>query len=1537
MPAISKGAPVCETCGSPVETTSSGDFGCMVCLFDAALDRDTEESEVAIASPLDQFGAYTIEHHADGSAWELGRGAMGVTYRAIDKVLDRPVALKIINTKLGLRSAEARERFMREARAAAALRHPNVATVYQFGVREETGQFFYAMELIESETLEEGVRRLGPLDVLTTIDIALQVTAALAAAEDRGLVHRDLKPGNLMLVSPHRATGGASTQRGGYNNARGVVATALCRRARRSAIDPDQGNEKLTVKVIDFGVAKAAAEKTNAMALTHGGFVGTPAFASPEQFTNAPVDVRSDIYSLGATLWFLLTGHMPFSGRTVEEMRETRRSTPLAIEQLKAVRVPRRFVALLISMLAIEPGARPAGAHELATELQKIRHSITDRRKIAPRFAVAATFILILGVSAFFVFPSLRTHPAAAESPSNPAAPEKSIAVLPFENLSRDPDDAYFAEGIQEEVLTRLAKVTDLRVISRTSTQRYRSKPGNLSEIARQLGVVNIVEGSVQKVGNQVRVNVQLLNAQTDSHLWAESYDRELTDVFGVESEIAKGIAESLQAKLTSREEQALTAKPTNNPEAYDAYLRGVVFQGRIGQSTHLALKTIGYFERAVQLDPNFALAWARLSRVHAYLSFQRVDGSRPDAAKDALEHAQKLQPNSPETLLALGYYQYWVLRDYGLAKATFHLVNKMLPGNSEVAWALSAVNRRDGHWNESLASVEQGLARDPRNGELMTTEAWTYTMLRQFPTALNLYDRALDVIPNDPDVMSLLAGIYQAQGNLEQAAKPLSDLTAETPFDNAFFVKVTQLRLERNYAEAVRLLQARLARFDFTSDSIKGATQVYLAFAQRLAGDTAGAKVTAEQARNTLEPLCKRQPGNSNFVAWLGLANAVLGEKDLALKEAERAIMLLPSAKDRVDGPGLEENRALIQMIFGENSRALSTLSRLLQTPYQSLLYNPVPLTPAFLRLDPLWDPLRADPRFEKLVEEAEQQIPTELSAKLASDKSIAVLPFEDLSDDKKRTFIADGVQDDILTKLAKVTDLKVISRTSVMQYRGRQNTREIGKALDVSYVLEGSVRETRARLHINAQLIDTRTDTHVWAEQYDFDSKDLFAVQSGIAKKISERLHAKLSPTEEAAIEQAPTTRLPAFDLYTRAKNLLLRVGLSSNERANLLEAANLLNQAVANDSSFFEAYCLLSYIHDLLYFLGLDHTAARLALAETAIQAASRLRPDAGDTHLARAQNLYYGYLDYDAALAELELARQSLPNDPRVFELTGYIQRRQGHWEESTRNLERAIELDPRNTDILEQATLNYVVLRRYTEEKLLWDRMVAIVPNNPETQASRAQAELNSRADTRPLHQVVDSIRATNPGAIPTIAHAWIICALAERDATAAKEALIAADDNPINLGGEVYFNGLFMEGVIARMTKDDNKARSVFTAARAEQEKIMEAQPNFGPAFCVLGLIDAALGRKEEALREGRRAVELVPMEKDAMRSRSIIRYFAIIAAWVGDKDLACEQLSIAARPPSTLSYGQLKLLPLWDPLRGDPCFEKIVTALAPK
>jgi TolB-like protein/Tfp pilus assembly protein PilF len=590
------------------------------------------------------------------------------------------------------------------------------------------------------------------------------------------------------------------------------------------------------------------------------------------------------------------------------------------------------------------------------------------RRRLRWTATTAALIALAVIVGGIAMFSRYRVRSVLV-------APEKSIAVLPFENLSEDKANAYFADGIQEEILTRLAKIADLKVISRTSTQQYESKPGNLSEIAKQLGVANILEGSVQKAGDSVRVSVNLIQAASDSHLWADTYDRKLTDIFGVESEIAKAIAERLQAKLTGREEQALASKPTNNPEAYDAYLRGLTaFEARRrGLASNPLVEAIGFFERAVQLDPNFALGWAQLSRAHAlvYLNGADTSAARRDAAKNALENAQRLQPNSPETLLALGYYRYWVLRDYGPAKSTFGLVSKMLPGSSEVPFALGLVMRREGNWNESIAYLEQALAVDPLNVELLDETASTYGFIRQFPRALKLYGRTLDVDPNDPVLMAFKANPYQAQGNLEEAAKVLSEINAQTRSTTAFTIKIVQLRLERNLGEAVRLLQARQAQYHFDSEIDKGINQVSLAFAQRLGGDTGGAKVTAEQARNTLEPLRKNEPDNAVLAAALSLANAALEEKDSAVKEAERAIMLLPSVKDRVLGPGLEENLALIQTTVGENSRAISSLTRLLQTPYRGWLYGRTPVTAAFLRLDPLWDTLRADPAFQKLCEE--------------------------------------------------------------------------------------------------------------------------------------------------------------------------------------------------------------------------------------------------------------------------------------------------------------------------------------------------------------------------------------------------------------------------------------------------------------------------------------------------------------------------------------------------------------------------------------
>jgi TolB-like protein/predicted Ser/Thr protein kinase len=548
-----------------------------------------------------------------------------------------------------------------------------------------------------------------------------------------------------------------------------------------------------------------------------------------------------------------------------------------------------------------------------------------------------------------------------------------------------------------------------------------------------------------------------------------------------------------------------------------------------------------------------------------------------------------------------------------------------------------------------------------------------------------------------------------------------------------------------------------------------------------------------------------------------------------------------------------------------------------------------------------------------------------------------IAVLPFENLSENKEHALFADGVQDDILTKLAKIADLKVISRASVMQYRDERDLRQIGDVLHVSHVLEGTVRRSNGKVHVNAQMVDTRTDTGVWAEEYDRDLNDVFAIEAEIAQAIATRLRAKVSVREKMAINEWPTKDLVAYDLYTHAKNLFYSASSSNSGKEDLLQAADLLNQAVARDPAFFQAYCQLGWNHDLLYILGHDHTSARLALAEAAIEAAFRLRPDADEVHLARAENLYRGYLDYAGALAELEVARRSLPNDSRLLELKAAIERRQGKHEEALRSFEREVDLDPRNISTLQQIALTYGYLRRYAEVRSACNRTLAIEPNDVVTKVGRAYLEMAWKADTKPLHQMIDSIRTTNPVAMREVADTWLGCALAERDATAAKTALIAAAQNtPIN-DEAIHFNRPFAEGIIARMENDEGKAQSVFIAARLEQEKIVQAQPNYGPPLCVLGLIDAALGRKEDALREGRRAIELLPVEKDAVNGPLMIEYLAMIAAWLGEKDLACQQLAIAVRYPSSLSYGQLKLSPFWDPLHGDPRFEQVVASLAPK
>jgi TolB-like protein/class 3 adenylate cyclase/Tfp pilus assembly protein PilF len=558
--------------------------------------------------------------------------------------------------------------------------------------------------------------------------------------------------------------------------------------------------------------------------------------------------------------------------------------------------------------------------------------------------------------------------------------------------------------------------------------------------------------------------------------------------------------------------------------------------------------------------------------------------------------------------------------------------------------------------------------------------------------------------------------------------------------------------------------------------------------------------------------------------------------------------------------------------------------------------------------------------------------------AASAIPDKSIAVLPFENLSDDKQNAYFADGVQDEILTNLAKVADLKVISRTSVMQYKNiiQRNLREVGKALGVAHILEGTVQRAGGRVRVSAQLIDARTDHHLWAESYDRDIADVFAIENELAEQIVSQLKSRLSPQEKAAIEQKPTSDLTAYDLYLRGRDLIDGAVFSSGKE--LFEAIGLLEQALKRDPSFALAYYQLAHAHDQLYVRALDHTAARLKMAEVAIESLRRLQPDSGEAHLALAKHLYWGYLDYDKARNELAAARRALPNDPVAFLLTGYIDRRQGRWDDSIKNMQQALSLDPRGPQtpfMLEQISRTYELLRRYADMAAALDRALALASNNPVLRLNRARIDLNSRGDIQPFKNTLRPLVADKSQAAE-YASQWLGLAEYERNWDEAARALSVMPPDGCREEAFPFPRG-WCQGRVARARGDGESARPPLTAARAEVEKIIQEQPDNAPALCVLAVIDAALGNKKQANREAKRAADLLPVTKDSVDGARVIKYLALTYALTGKKDAALTELAAAAKIPGYLSYGELRLDPMWDPIRDDPRFDKIVASLAPK
>jgi len=560
--------------------------------------------------------------------------------------------------------------------------------------------------------------------------------------------------------------------------------------------------------------------------------------------------------------------------------------------------------------------------------------------------------------------------------------------------------------------------------------------------------------------------------------------------------------------------------------------------------------------------------------------------------------------------------------------------------------------------------------------------------------------------------------------------------------------------------------------------------------------------------------------------------------------------------------------------------------------------------------------------------------------SRSVINAKSIAVLPFQNLSEEKQNEYFADGVQDQILTDLSHIADLKVISRTSVMQYKSglARNLREIGQQLGVAHVVEGSVQRAANKIRVTAQLIDARTDAHVWAQTYDRDLADVFIIQSEIAKAIAGQLQAKLSPKENSAINERPTSDVAAYDLYLRAKQLIYEGEVApSRQRENLFQAVQSLDQAVARDPAFLLVHCQLAAAHDLIYFFNYDHTDSRLKLAEASIANAVRLQPDAGETHLAQAIHSYWGYLDYDRAREELTKAQQLLPNDAQVFKFLGLIERRQGRWNEAVRNLERVVELDPRNADGFGNLAQVYFDLRRYNESIATFDRIAQLEPGNPAVRTFRASIELLARADVAPLRAVINTIEAEGPASAADVATLSFELALDERDPAAAARAFANIPREGYTDSNSFPFPRAWFEGLLAELRRDTPAAQSAFRVALSETEKIVREQPKNAKPLSVLALVDAHLGQKDKAIQEGRMACDILPIAKDAVDGVMLTGNLARIYAIAGGKDLALQQLEIATTLPGGPAYGELQLAPEWDSLRTDPRFEKIVNSLAPK
>jgi serine/threonine-protein kinase len=928
----------CPTCGGPL--TRGECLRCLVSLgflSDSQQPDNVENGRRLTPGPL-KYDHFEVEVGADGFPVELGAGAMAITYRARDTVLNSTVALKVIDRRVA-QNPGARSRFLREARVAAQIRHPNVARVTHYG--EQDGECFYVMELVEGETLETRIRRDGPMPLALALEVIEQAARALAAAEACGVVHRDIKPSNIMLES--------------------------------------DASGALVVKVIDCGIAKVLDPEAECGAeQTQTGFIGTPAFASPEQFAPSEqmtIDTRSDIYSLGVTFWYLLSGRVPFVGRTLREVA-AKQAEELPLEQLKNTHVPARVIALLQSMLAVDPAKRPRTARELLSAVHRCytKFSAEARARRRRFMLVAAGATAVVGAIAIGAWLYQRVQSSAEI--------ERSIAVLPFEHLSANGEDTYFTVGMQDEITDDLAKLAGMKVIGSQSTRSYPpGKERNLHAIGHDLGVRHLLEGTVSRDHDQMRVALHLVDLRDGAIQWAATYQRPLKEVFALQSEITQAVAARLKARLSPNESVALSEPPTADLRAYDLYLRAQAIDVLVKDTAEwasVAQQRISFLDQAVERDPKFVLAYCELAKAHDVLYLTRqvtpVEDRNVDhraLAEAALEKARRIQPDIGPVHLALAYHFLWANNDLSQARVEIDLARRTMPNSAELETTAGAIARRQSRWDDDVRALERAVALEPRAAENLFSLANTNRLMRRYDHFDSVMARLLGVLPPD---RSATHRVFRSFGPLESEGElgPLRAAVATvTPEEDAGGtirdLHNLILALWNHDPVSVSRISAQAAETTFVFNGVKYPKSWYEGLAARMRGDKKGAQAAFAAARAEVEKAVSADASDGRALSLLAMIDAGLGRQEQAVQEAEQACDLVTFENSGPSAPIVRCNLAVVYAWNGQVDLAISALDSLVSRPAGTNL--PAQPTYGDFRRNPLWDPLRDDPRFTAIM----------------------------------------------------------------------------------------------------------------------------------------------------------------------------------------------------------------------------------------------------------------------------------------------------------------------------------------------------------------------------------------------------------------------------------------------------------------------------------------------------------------------------------------------------------------------------------------